>query len=163
MSDLEAIRERAAREETERREAEAAEREARRMQALLNEPVSWDWSRYRSPADMPQGAFSAWVDAGKPRLGPPPPPPAPPKREVQFSEELMLQLADAGGRVTARAIAQERAKVDEKLAGLHAEIERLRGEIGQLRAEATVERALANDPPRRRPSTARRGSASPQH
>ena len=165
MTDLEAIRELAAREERERHEAERAAREAVRQEALLNAPLSYgpiDWTRFTSTSQMSAREFSVWCDLSpRPRLGPPPAPPAPLKREVQFSEELMLQLAEANGRAMAKVIARERARTDEKLAGLQLELERVRGELGEIRAELTIDRSLAN-PPRRRSTTARRGS-SPQH
>jgi hypothetical protein len=131
------------------REAERSAREARRIERLLDAPLPPpDWSRYHSTLEMDARTFSVWCDSSpRPRLEPPPepeppPPPAAPRPPaLKLDRALFERLADANGRAIGRAIA-ERARTAEELASLRLELERLRGELGQLRAAREAEQLV---------------------
>lgn len=129
MSDLEAIRERAERERRERHEAEQerkrAEREERLWAAELKPEPEPAWWTFTATSQMNAREFSAWCDAGKPKLGPvkAAPAPSPPRPPVLDKPALARSIASG----IAEAIAAER-KVDleriGKLEGENADLQR---------------------------------------
>lgn len=106
----------------EREERERAERVAdieRRRAERLAMPRPPDWTQYRDLNSMDSRTFGLWIDAGRPKLGPPPPPPASEPERKDYDVLKVLGELAADTHV-------EMARVEKKFA---AEMAVLRGAL----------------------------------
>ena len=105
----------------------------REANVLDSKPAENEWTSFRSPAEMTQGQFFAWVDAGRPALG------GAVTAKAAHAPYFTQAIAAERKRAREQALADVEIIAAEVARTQLEERRLLQEEIGQLRAEHQVE------------------------